>query len=611
MSSFTEPEDALAERLSRLYRCGPIMRWGQGSDRELVHFQLGRINRSLPSPIAAALDNWTSFLTPEAFSGAVTQAFPSLRPGDVLSEIRELASGGCLVPRSALAPRLPLQSVRPTLGIGCLAIPTANRPRSLKRGLGSFAKNLKQFDRKCGILVADGSAGDSKSIRASCASSAESLYFAGSEEKRDFAAHLGRKGDIPAEVIQYALFGSGISSQTIGANRNAILLHALDCAFLSVDDDTICDVRLAPGTGAGLSIAGHDDANEAWCFPDAPAARLFGDPKTVDVIGEHEKYLGRQVREILPDDHTPGDALDQLCIHLLSSLSTGIAPIRVTWNGARGDSGFHSSLGQVSSGSATTRARLQSMGDGYAACLNSRQLARQVLRPSVSHVELAPVGMFMGLDSTLPLPPFPPDCRNEDGVFAHVLARMSDGYYGVYLPFMLAHDPPEARSYAPNCDSQIRLSDLIIYCLSTWHPAPGEIDPYRRVVAMGRHLQSLGDLPAADFDELANVLMCARICSTADALEAVLSADGRVSRAWAEDVTARIENLRGTPSIPDFFVPVDLSRQPGANDSSEARRRRAQRAVSWYGELLEWWPAIVERSLELRSADITISRRLI
>jgi len=152
---------------------------------------------------------------------------------------------------------------------------------------------------------------------------------------------------------------------------------------------------------------------------------------------------------------------------------------------------------------------------------------------------------------------------------------------------------------------QLRISDLIAYCLTTWRPEPGDGDPLRRMSAMGRHLCRLGALPAGDFDEVANVLMCSRVCSTIELMAGLLAKDGYQPSWWAEDLTARIEALSKLTDNRDFFVPVDLPA-----DSDDPPQRRAQSMVARYGRLLEWWPAIAACTVELRNQGVTIGRCL-
>lgn len=596
------------------YRCGPLLRWRQGPDSELVHFQLARTSRRMSALMANALDSWTEFLSVEEAVGRMAKAPHSVPLDDLRSTIHELIESGCLVSRSRIAMDCAESgTAAPARAIGWLAIPTANRALSLERAICSYEENIRQFGRTCGILISDDSQ-DANDREASIRILAGhlhkpgiSFWYTGIEERMAFARHLARKGDIPPATIRFGLFGSDHSPRTLGANRNAILLQTFGSMFLSVDDDTVCNFRTAPGTRGCLSIPGHLNIGEAWCFREQSAALSFGDPAALDFIGEHQTYLGKRVQSVLPERSPRQEtgSLDQICVHLLSSIVAGRARICVTYNGARGDSALHSDLGQVCNTSPATKARVHNLGTDYLPSLASRQIARQALCPTISHIEAESVGMFMGIDNRLPVPAYMPDCRNSDGVFANVLARTSEHYYAAHLPFMLEHQPPEARTYAADRDSRARVSDLIICCLSTWRTEPGENDPIKRASALGRYFCQLGALPAGDFDELAHVLMCARICERIEMLERSLAEEGDKPRHWADDLTMRIEALRRATDDPEFFVPIDL---PISSD--EQPRRVAQGMVARYGQLLEWWPAILERTNELREAGVVIGRCL-
>jgi hypothetical protein len=99
--------------------------------------------------------------------------------------------------------------------------------------------------------------------------------------------------------------------------------------------------------------------------------------------------------------------------------------------------------------------------------------------------------------------------------------------------------------------------------------------------------------------------MCSLVCATIESLESLLIEDGYAPRHWAEDLMGRIETLSQLTDRPDFFVPVDLPQ-----DSDDPPQRRAQRIVARYGRLLEWWPAIAERTTELGKRGTTIARCL-
>lgn len=613
MNTSANPIASAAVGLDEQYRCPPMVRWRQGRGRDLLHFPLVGANRSMSSLMASALQLWTSFLSVEDAEGQISEALPSISRDEVTATIKELIASGCLISRSSLTAgggSIPWPA--PVGAISWLAIPTANRNESFQRMLSSFLENVRHFDHKCQVLIGD----DARDV--SCVEGASeasklvgedppiSIWYAGIQERHVFADCLAEKGDIPPEVIRYGLFGSQSSLRTLGANRNVMLLQTLGTLSLHADDDTICDARVVPGTSCGLAVGGHNSPAEAWYFRSSLAALGFGTAVPIDVLGEHAKYLGRPLGDLLSGSaggHS-GD-VDNMCGHVLTSLHARLGHVRITYNGARGDCGFHSDFPFVSDGCDKNGGRLLELGEKYRETLNSRQIVRQATCPTISHADAASVGMFMGLDNRVSLPAFVPDCRNSDGVFAQFLSRCSEHNYVAHLPFTLAHTPLEGRAYAADRDVVVRASDLIIGCLSTWRPEPGSNDPLDRLCAIGRHFRRLGSLRAAEFDEIANVLMCARASSMIESLDGALADYDRTAQYWSEDVSGRIAALRLAVENPDFFVPVDLP-----NDSSDPPRRRAQRMVARYGELLEWWPVITERTIELRKKGITVARCL-
>jgi hypothetical protein len=501
--------------------------------------------------------------------------------------------------------------LRRDVGVEWLTIPTSGNAQMVERAVRSFSKNMEHFGRKCSVLISDDSHDERR--RSSCrqrvvALASEtgcSLFYAGIEEKRAFAQHLLRDSDIPPEVVDFALFGSSASSCKTGANRNAILLQTVGSKVLSVDDDTVCDPRVAPESSGDVVFTGHSATSAIWCFRDSVTALDFGVPAIVDVIGRHEECLGRGIGQLLleiPFEERLVSA-EGMCDHLLSSLFSGKGTICATYHGSRGDSGCNSDFGLITNRAAAIRERIGSLGPEYDVCVSSRQIARQSLRTAIAHAECGSLSMGMGLDNASPLPPFMPIGRNQDGVFSALLGRVSDHQYVAHLPFTLAHIPYEPRSYAANRDSGVRLSDIVSHCLSTWNPNPGSHALLERTMQVGRYLREIGSLPAGEFDGLINILMCTRVAHMIGAVDAILLAPGDLSPEWADDLERRRRVLRHAPDDPDFFVPTDVDAASG-----EERRRATQQLVASFGDVATWWPAIVERTLQLREEGITLGK---
>ncbi len=601
------PESSVEER----YRSGPLIRWRQGFGRELLYFPSVGVYKQVSSPVASALESWTSFRTIGEATVEIVFGMPSLVTDELATVLKELIDSGGLVSQSQIVSKSFLNPSAPEgCGIDWLAIPTCDRGESVSRAISTYADNIGHFGRRCGIFVSDDSRDEKH--RAVCLEALASLdypglnvWYAGLNEKAAFAKWLAEKGDIPPDLIRFALFGSGPRSRTTGANRNAILFHTLGSRVLSVDDDTICDPAVLPNTNTELTVAGHWIPAEVWCFPTYSEATGFGTRVMLDVIGEHEKYLGKPIGNLLSvarQDRKLG-SMDAMCTHMMSSLLSGLGQVRATFNGARGDSGYFSDLALIAHRSLATRRRIQDLGSQYREYVGSRQIARQAPSTTICHSDAASIGMYIGLDNASPLPPFLPDCRNQDGIFANIVGLLSDHHYVAHLPFTMAHKPTESRSYALDRDQSVRMSDLMLGCLSTWKPELGLSTSIKRLAQIGRHLHQLGELPADEFDAMANLLMCSRFAMTINVLDELLAEEKFLAPEWASDLEKRRDLLRRVTDRTEFYIPTDV---PSTSESSI--QRGAQRIVADYGRLVEWWPAITERVIELRERGITIGR---
>lgn len=65
---------------------------------------------------------------------------------------------------------------------------------------------------------------------------------------------------------------------------------------------------------------------------------------------------------------------------------------------------------------------------------------------------------------------------------------------------------------------------------------------------------------------------------------------------WARDVTRHIQALRAAMRQDESFLPEDLTR----DRSTDGARELTQRLALKFGQLLCWWPAMVETARELR-----------
>jgi len=611
VNKLTPAAGASAGPAREMYRCGPCNRFPQGPGQELVHFPMAGFNRRMSGLEASAVGQWTGFRTlDEAVDRSVTLT-PSLSGTAIRELFVELEERGALISYEQLISSLSSAPTTQRGDIDWLAIPTAGRTECVERAVTSYLHNMEEFGRRCSIFVAD----DSKAAnaRSNCddaltwisAEQRRVISYAGVREKRLFAERLSGGGRIPRDVVDYLLRGSRYSNRNTGANRNAILLQTLGSMVLSVDDDTICIPGRASVAGgdAGLAIAGHGLAEEAWCFAGRYGGLGLTTPEQIDVFGEHEALLGKPLASVTHAAAATGRGvdLDGMCGHLLSSLLCGTGRIAVTTNGAVGDSGFNSDLSLISHRSRETRNRIQALNCSYDAVMQSRGIVRQVPCAAITHVQAFSVGMFLGLDNrglndgTL-LPPFVPDFENEDGTFGRTAALCCGDAYAGHLPFTLLHEPPVERVYSAGRDVNYRMCDVIGWCMSAAGQLPG-------ISGLGAWLQELAARPSAEMVELLTMMACSHRSGQIEALESLLAEDGYMPAHWADDVSGRIEAMRCASEY-DFSKPADLV---AADDGVVPA---LQSVLNSFGCLLEWWPAIIQRTATLASDGIKLGRIL-
>jgi hypothetical protein len=406
-------------------------------------------------------------------------------------------------------------------------------------------------------------------------------------------------------VVDFALFGAEGCRQTYGANRNALLLHGVGDLVFSADDDTICQVGTAPQPAPGVAcVAGRDPA-EYWFFPDREATLRAVDIEDRDILALHEMLLGRRSGAILPrpsPDSAPAADEASPSLRRLRSPATTVA---VTFNGLFGDCGWgapfgwwNAPLGYLLLDDASHERLVRSAPEYRSAC-TSRELLRVVRRPTLSDAACS-MSTFAGFDHRRPLPPFMPVQRGSDIIFGATLWRCCGDRCAGHVPAALLHDPVPARRFAPGeivrTASGFDTAKMILLCLAEGEADCDGPEAGDSMVATGRRLMEIGGQSAPDFAAFLRERMAGVNERLAAQLEDRLGACGATPAFWASDVRRYVSILRQATRRDDYAVPLDLVDGRGFAEA----RVLAQHLVVKFGELLCWWPAMVETARQLR-----------
>ncbi|GEM_PF-453932 len=624
------------------YRTGDIERVPIRDNSELVYSRTSRCSSHLSADIAELLCECRQFKTLDDHAQDICQTrnLPEDSIEAIKSQLTRLAEAGFLISREqllfdgacrggqALALGFeanisgePAAKDSPATGcsIASVGILTCNRPEGSERSLRSYIENSKQYGRTNDFVVMDDSASPQTResykclLRELAAEYGVEIFYAGLEEKTDFAKALVEKGGLPAEVVNFALFDVEKTGASAGANRNALTLHTAGDAIFSADDDTVCRLVPSPELREGLEFAAGTEASDIWIFPNRQTALQSVSFIEDDNLALHELMLGKTAGAIATTFGHTGD-FNGADTALVRRLRAGGGRVLVTFSGLIGDCGWGAPFGYWNAPlgylllTGSSRERLVQSESDYRFGLTSRDILRVASTLTISD-ETFGMTTFVGLDNRLLLPPFLPVRRGQDLIFATTLGQcFPDACFG-HLPWALLHEPVETRKFWPGeifrTASGFDTAKLIVECVKSCSFGPGQTGPKQRLRALGTHLTELGSLPQADFEEFVRLQVWRTSSSFISQAEEQLQQYSAEPAFWANDVKKYLDILCQSLTRDDYFVPLDLL----ARRSTSEARELAQRLVLKFGQLLCWWPDMVEVAKKLRSQGQRLARK--
>ena len=476
---------------------------------------------------------------------------------------------------------------------------TADRPEKLTRSVETFSVSCLKQGRKPRFAVYDDSrdtesAGKTKKLFIEIMEKyglspgrdhrgAPPFLYVGPREKAQFRERLVKElsaGPGMEAVLDFALSGAA------GANRNFAFLHRTGQCFISTDDDTEARFARHPGRENGIEFCSEQDPTEFFLYPHREWLLKDVHIEDINIIGEHEKLLGRRAADILlgaRDTVLLGRAAPAALRRLLR---TG-GRVLTTLSGICGDSGMtHSRIVLTWKGARRDKAF---NGEGY----KNVRLFRETLRV-VPHTVLSTGQFYMsthtGFDNRWPLPPFFPQFRSADGLFGFMLPRIFEEGVAGFLPWAVYHNPEGKRTTPEAFLStwKFGVADTVALLMEDYQTSPGPASREDRIAALGRYLVCMASMGSED---LLKYIRERSLPHTADYLNILanrLDEFGRKPEPWARDVETMMSYIEEHVGNPDFFLPAEL------RDGSEPLviLERLRELVRRYGELLTAWPDI-------------------
>ncbi len=581
------------------YRVGDLVPFPAGDNLILVYSKNSQVARFLRAEIVDLLMQCREFKTLDEH----LQTYCHRRQASAATlyalrrELQKLVQNGYLVSRSNTLESLqkPVEQAN-SVRITTIGFPTCDRVEALQRGMTSYIENSQHFGRTNDFVVVDDStSAETRDAYRHMLRTLKSRYsvniaYAGLEEKQAFAKKLIEVGNVPADAVYFACMGDkqyGIT--TVGANRNALLLHTVGDVIFSADDDTLCQIAAAPNAKEGLALSSGEKLSEVWFFPDRESALQSVHFLEQDIIALHEQWLGQDLRScIAPYGGNDEVSFTQAEPGMLRRLAMQKSRVVLTSNGTIGDCSWdnpHYHLFQRDN----TFKRLTRSEQEYRSARTSREVAQVATQISITERTDPMFAMCIGLDNRELLPPFTPIGRAEEVAFGAILSKCFDAIYAVHLPWVLVHAPPEVRAFSALSIFGVGFNSWIPSTLNLFDPGFART-PSERLYKLGQYLEELGRLQQTDFEEFVHLRVWSSMSSLISRLEEQLQNSEEPPPAfWQQDVRALIALLRQ-----NALKPVDQLY------TLNGGREQIQGLLVRFGQVLEWWPSTVEAARRLR-----------
>lgn len=333
-----------------------------------------------------------------------------------------------------------------------ILVRTCDRPKQLARLMKSFAEHQVHHGRRYRYLVMD----DSKNSNHLAENQAVTerlrkeagldIHYHGWEQQQKLITALSSAFPEQQEAIQWLLGGSREDGEFSGGRLwNYMLLLTAGKRFLTIDDDMVCQPRLAPGHQNSLEISGRQ--REVHFFLNRDELLANTAVSNLDPIAQHSDILGGSIGATIRN--FSAIKLDEQAFKHLSSEQADTlhadAKILLTQCGIFGDPGTASNH-WVYELEGEARSQLVANPEAYEVL----RAGRHVWLGSSSFHFLPTTSLLStltGFDNQQMLPCTGPRFRNEDHLFGTLVKVLYPTSLALDFPWGLLHFPEPERPW--------------------------------------------------------------------------------------------------------------------------------------------------------------------
>jgi len=511
-----------------------------------------------------------------------------------LLSLKELWKSGLLISQTEFYEKISNNhSGNEPVSIKTLGWITRDRTESVIKSLESFIENLPKPNHKFDFIVFDDSTPENynnnkRNIEYLKKKHKLSIKLVGENERKELIERLSLilKNKVPKHVIEYGLMGlSGVNHRT-GANRNTFLLFTTGRYSLLSDDDVFCQI-FKNGKDRKLTITSDASSfdTETIFFNDKNELNNKVKFDHNDPIGIHQLLLGHSIGSLTPK-FNGNVSLTGITSKFINDSLSADKKVRVTMMGAAGDSGAGSPISKVFLPEHKLVPLISDVEN-----FQTKLYSRIVLQSHKSLTVGPPnflLGMNLGIDNTELLPPFHPNFRNSDGIFASVLRKCFHNCFIGHLPYAISHIPPEERPVDDSdlTSTSVRIPEILRISIDNFNN--NAVSRVERLRSLGVYLRDISKRSDDSLKEYLVSINTTLINNKINRMEPLYKEYKHINKQWAEIMEQRIETLY--KYIQDDSSSVQFKEVAGLTYKNQLQVIR--NIYGNFGELLFYWPEI-------------------
>jgi len=462
---------------------------------------------------------------------------------------------------------------------------TCDRVDLFSRSLNSILNEVNKYGHSLNLAVFDDSRSHDirekkKNVIRECISRfCIDITFIGIHERVNFSQVLIES--LPKEVhsgVKFFLFGDQECSflKGPGCNRNTALSAFAGKAFLSFDDDTELKISRYSGNYNHSTDTCNKNPFIIGNFSDQSCFENIINPCSEDIFNLFDSALQ------VSDNDTKTDE----------------RKVFAAMAGLRGGRWYSRPFGIMTQ---DNELRSISYADDktYKSLKYNPFCFIQSLEVFYSNLTFF-IGAGIGLNATSIVPPFFPQIRNEDHLWAIVNKFCYKDSLIVHLPFAIYHDREEKHLFTEADYKKVGV-DMGTNITLLFRMLSDEIKSYDSKLPLelfGKALIDISNLPQGKWQELCAGLWNFHVGATVNSLNELLDKYEREPYYWARDVDKYLDRLRSSSLDPEAYIPHELH-IAGSPEKAGILHRKILRN---YGTLLINWGGIWKSILDINNS---------